>query len=102
GGSRLARPEQPNTECVVPRRARANRARTQIAADAKRGHGRRRILIAQTSFREWSTRPRCRGLCWRSTREAGLFDAGASLADVVRARYLLPNRDDFEPCWPVL
>jgi enamine deaminase RidA (YjgF/YER057c/UK114 family) len=22
--------------------------------------------------------------------------------DVVRVRYLLPDRDDFEPCWPVL
>ena len=23
-------------------------------------------------------------------------------ADVVRVRYILPDRDDFEPCWPVL
>jgi enamine deaminase RidA (YjgF/YER057c/UK114 family) len=34
--------------------------------------------------------------------EAALAEAGASLADVVRVRYLLPSRDDFEPCWPVL
>ena len=34
--------------------------------------------------------------------EAALRRAGASLADVVRVRYLLPDRDDFEPCWPVL
>jgi enamine deaminase RidA (YjgF/YER057c/UK114 family) len=33
---------------------------------------------------------------------AALDEAGASLADVVRVRYLLPDRDDFEPCWPVL
>jgi enamine deaminase RidA (YjgF/YER057c/UK114 family) len=26
----------------------------------------------------------------------------ASFADVVRVRYLLPNRDDFERCWPSL
>jgi formimidoylglutamate deiminase len=34
--------------------------------------------------------------------EAALTEAGASLADVVRVRYLLPDRADFEPCWPVL
>jgi enamine deaminase RidA (YjgF/YER057c/UK114 family) len=33
---------------------------------------------------------------------AALREAGASFADVVRVRYLLPERDDFEPCWPVL
>ncbi|MBL7255242.1 RidA family protein [Paractinoplanes lichenicola] len=31
-----------------------------------------------------------------------LAEAGCSLADVVRVRYLLPSREDFEPCWPVL
>lgn len=34
--------------------------------------------------------------------EAALTEAGCTFADVVRVRYLLPNRDDFEPCWPVL
>jgi enamine deaminase RidA (YjgF/YER057c/UK114 family) len=24
------------------------------------------------------------------------------MADVVRVRYILPNVEDFEPCWPVL
>ena len=33
---------------------------------------------------------------------AALEQAGASFADVVRVRYLLPERTDFEPCWPVL
>jgi enamine deaminase RidA (YjgF/YER057c/UK114 family) len=33
---------------------------------------------------------------------AALADAGAGFADVVRVRYLLPDRADFEPCWPVL
>jgi enamine deaminase RidA (YjgF/YER057c/UK114 family) len=33
---------------------------------------------------------------------AALAEAGCSLADVVRVRYLLPDRDDFEPCWPLL
>lgn len=31
-----------------------------------------------------------------------LAEAGASFADVVRVRYLLTDRDNFEPCWPVL
>ena len=34
--------------------------------------------------------------------EAALAEAGCTLADVVRVRYLLPARADFEPCWPVL
>jgi enamine deaminase RidA (YjgF/YER057c/UK114 family) len=33
---------------------------------------------------------------------AALAEAGCSTADVVRVRYLLPRREDFEPCWPVL
>jgi enamine deaminase RidA (YjgF/YER057c/UK114 family) len=33
---------------------------------------------------------------------AALGEAGSTLADVVRVRYLLPDRDDFEPCWPTL
>ncbi len=34
--------------------------------------------------------------------EAALRDAGATLADVVRVTYLLPDADDFPRCWPVL
>ncbi len=34
--------------------------------------------------------------------EAALAEAGCTLADVVRVRYLLPDAADFEPCWPVL
>jgi enamine deaminase RidA (YjgF/YER057c/UK114 family) len=34
--------------------------------------------------------------------EAALAQAGSSLADVVRVRYILPRREDFEPCWPIL
>ncbi|TYB82480.1 RidA family protein [Maritimibacter fusiformis] len=37
-----------------------------------------------------------------ATIEAALSEAGASLADVVRVRYILPDGGDFEPCWPVL
>ena len=34
--------------------------------------------------------------------EAALTEAGASIADIVRVRYILPNSADFKPCWPVL
>jgi enamine deaminase RidA (YjgF/YER057c/UK114 family) len=34
--------------------------------------------------------------------DAALREAGCTFADVVRVRYLLPDRDDFEPCWPLL
>ena len=37
--------------------------------------------------------------CMRNI-EFALREAGASIADVVRVRYLFPDRDDFEPCWP--
>ena len=36
------------------------------------------------------------------TIEKALEEAGASLDDVTRARYFLPDPKDFEPCWPVL
>ena len=38
--------------------------------------------------------------CMRNI-EAALAEAGSSFADVVRVRYLFPDRADFEPCWPV-
>ncbi len=31
-----------------------------------------------------------------------LDEAGSSLAEVARVRYILPNMADFERCWPVL
>jgi enamine deaminase RidA (YjgF/YER057c/UK114 family) len=34
--------------------------------------------------------------------EAALEEACASFRDVVRVRYILPRREDFEPCWPLL
>jgi len=34
--------------------------------------------------------------------ESALHEAGASLADVVRVTYVLPNGAEFPECWPVL
>ncbi|MEC3860404.1 RidA family protein [Mesobacterium sp. TK19101] len=31
-----------------------------------------------------------------------LAEAGSSFADVVRVNYYLPDRAEFEPCWPIL
>lgn len=33
---------------------------------------------------------------------AALEKAGATMGDVVRVHYILPDRADFEPCWPML
>ena len=34
--------------------------------------------------------------------DAALHEAGCTFADVVRVRYILPDRSEFEPCWPLL
>jgi enamine deaminase RidA (YjgF/YER057c/UK114 family) len=34
--------------------------------------------------------------------EAALLQANASLADIVRVHYILPNAAEFKDCWPVL
>lgn len=34
--------------------------------------------------------------------KAALVQAGASMADVVRVTYVLPNADEFPLCWPTL
>lgn len=34
--------------------------------------------------------------------EAALREAGARMADVVRATFILPDRNDWPPCWPVV
>ncbi|WP_149536240.1 RidA family protein [Siccirubricoccus phaeus] len=39
--------------------------------------------------------------CFENIARA-LAQAGASLDDVVRAFYILPNRADWPPCWPVV
>ena len=36
-----------------------------------------------------------------ATIDRALNEAGASLNDVVRVRYILPDPADFPPCWPI-
>ena len=33
---------------------------------------------------------------------AALAQAGATLDDVVRVMFIVPNREDWQPCWPVV
>ncbi len=33
--------------------------------------------------------------------EAALLEAGSSMDQVVRIRYIFPDKSDFEPCWPI-
>ena len=37
-----------------------------------------------------------------ATIAGALAKAGSRLDDVLRVRYILPNKSDWEPCWPVL
>jgi len=39
--------------------------------------------------------------CFRNIAKV-LSEAGSSVGNIVRITYILPNRDDFEACWPVL
>ncbi|MEY8839885.1 RidA family protein [Cribrihabitans sp. XS_ASV171] len=37
-----------------------------------------------------------------ATIGSALEEAGASFSDVIRVTYMLPDRAEFEPCWPLL
>ncbi|MDI3306571.1 MAG: RidA family protein [Acetobacteraceae bacterium] len=39
--------------------------------------------------------------CFRNIA-AALAEAGASLDDVVRVLFIVPRREDWQPCWPVV
>ena len=38
--------------------------------------------------------------CFKNIEKA-LVQGGSNLHSVVRVRYIFPNKQDFEPCWPV-
>ena len=38
--------------------------------------------------------------CFKNITKA-LLEAGSSLDQVVRVHYILPEKSDFEPCWPI-
>ena len=65
------------------------------------------VFVSGTTGFDYATMaisPDVREQAAQALRNVGraLADAGASFADVVRVRYMLPDAADFEPCWPVL
>ena len=66
-----------------------------------------RVYVSGTTGFDYATMTLADGVraqaeqCLRNIADA-LAQAGCTLADVVRVRYLLPDRADFEPCWPIL
>ncbi len=65
------------------------------------------ILISGTTGFDYATMTIADGVVAQceqaiSNIASALQEAGASMADVVRVRYILPCREDFEPCWPIL
>lgn len=65
------------------------------------------VFVSGTTGYDYSTMTIAPGVvdqCRQTLRnlETALAEAGTSAADVVRVRYLLPDRHDFEPCWPLL
>ena len=65
------------------------------------------ILVAGTTGYDYATMTlpedvveQCRNTLDNIAR--ALAEAGATLDDVVRVTYILPKREDFEPCWPLL
>lgn len=39
--------------------------------------------------------------CFKNIEKA-LLEAGSSLKNIVRVTYIFPDKNDFEPCWPIL
>ena len=65
------------------------------------------VFVSGTTGFDYSTMSIATGLLEQTEQclkniEAALRQAGSSLADVVRVRYILPNAAEFPECWPIL
>lgn len=65
------------------------------------------VFVSGTTGFDYSTMSIPAGLVEQTEQclkniETALRQAGASLADVVRVTYILPNAAEFPECWPVL
>jgi enamine deaminase RidA (YjgF/YER057c/UK114 family) len=65
------------------------------------------VLVAGTTGYDYATmtmpaavEDQCRNAL--GTIDRALHEAGASLDDVVRVRYILPDPADWPPCWPIV
>lgn len=58
------------------------------------------VHVAGTVGQGDTVQDQCRSAL--ETIKGALEQAGASLADVVRVNYYLPDAAEFEPCWPIL
>jgi len=65
------------------------------------------VFVSGTTGFDYATMTLAEGVvdqaeqCLRNI-DAALRQAGASLADIVRVTYILPNAAEFPDCWPVL
>lgn len=65
------------------------------------------VFVSGTTGFDYTTMTIAEGIveqaeqCFRNIADA-LGRAGASLADVVRVTYVVPDASEFERCWPVL
>jgi enamine deaminase RidA (YjgF/YER057c/UK114 family) len=65
------------------------------------------VFVSGTTGYDYATMTLARGVVAQARQvianiDSALREAGASLDDVVRVRYILPKAADFEPCWPLL
>lgn len=65
------------------------------------------VFVSGTTGFDYSTMSIAADVCDQAEQcfkniEAALRQAGASLADVVRVTYIVPETRDFRECWPVL
>ncbi len=65
------------------------------------------VFVSGTTGYDYTTMEMPEGIedqCRNALNTIGraLNEAGASFDDVVRVRYILPDKEDWEPCWPIV
>jgi len=65
------------------------------------------VFVSGTTGFDYATMSIAAGLADQTEQclkniDAALRQAGASLADIVRVTYILPNAAEFSECWPIL